>query len=213
MTKYAFISYVNEDEKDVLRICEILKQNEIDYWIDKEQLYPGDFWKTAIEKAIKNGGRFLAFFSTNSNNREKSYMREEVLVAIEMARQLPLNEKWIIPIKLSDCTIPDYPLGPGLSLSQVHYIETFNSFEDNVTKLLYSLGSERIYNPLVIDHKKEKLSAIRHELKNYSIAFGIYNEAALILIDTEPDKVKLMLTQQVELLNKFHEYINELFKI
>jgi signal transduction histidine kinase len=155
MAKYAFISYVREDEKEVLRVCDILRQNGIEYWIDKEQLNPGDLWEMAVESAIRDGGLFLAFFSENSTQKDKSFMRQEIILAIDIAKQLPLGTKWIIPIKVSECSIPRYSLGSNLSLDRIHYIETFRNFDENMTKLLNCLGHTISYENNQRDHERE----------------------------------------------------------
>lgn len=204
MAKYAFISYVREDEKEVLKVCDILRQNGIEYWIDKEQLNPGDLWEMAVESAIKNGGLFLAFFSENSTQKEKSFMRQEIILAIEIAKQLPLGAKWIIPIKVSECSIPRYSLGSNLSLDRIHYIETFRNFEENITKLLNCLGHTISFEKIKGDHEKElneqliksqrmdllaqMVGSIAHDFNNFLAAINGFSH--LIEMKTTDENIK-----------------------
>ena len=61
--KRVFVSYVKDNSKEVVRICEKLHQNGIEYWLDRDQIKPGKMWKQVIRDAINRGAFFLACFS------------------------------------------------------------------------------------------------------------------------------------------------------
>ena len=54
--------------------------------MDRFSLQPGVDWETAIENAIMNGTYFIACFSDNYFKKTKSYVNEELNIAIEQLR-------------------------------------------------------------------------------------------------------------------------------
>jgi hypothetical protein len=84
--RQVFVSYVKENSLQIDRICNAFTDNDIEYWRDKKDIDPGKFWKDAIKTAINNGAYFLACFSKEYNDREETYMNEELLEAIEILR-------------------------------------------------------------------------------------------------------------------------------
>jgi hypothetical protein len=78
-----FISYVRENSDDVERLAQVLRAYDINVWLDKNQLEPGQRWKEAIRRTISQGDFFIACFSVEYNNRSKTYMNEELTLAIE----------------------------------------------------------------------------------------------------------------------------------
>ena len=130
--KKVFVSYVRENSDYIDDICAEFGKNDIKYWLDRDQIYPGKFWKNAIKTAINNGAYFLACFSIEYENRSETYMNEELLVAIEILRTKSYDSGWFIPVKLSDCEIPDMDIGAGKTLKD---IQSLNLYKDKVTGL------------------------------------------------------------------------------
>ena len=52
--KIVFISYASEDYDEARRLYEELKNANLDPWLDKESLLPGQDREIEIKKAIKN---------------------------------------------------------------------------------------------------------------------------------------------------------------
>jgi hypothetical protein len=82
---------------DVARLAEALKAREIEVWLDKTHLNPGDRWADVIRREIAQGDFFIACFSTEYSRRSKSYMNEEITQAIEQLRQRPSDQPWFNP--------------------------------------------------------------------------------------------------------------------
>ena len=98
--QYVFISYMHENTDIVDRLCEELTSRGIKVWLDRDNIKPGTRWKDAIREAIRNGAFFIACFSKEYNKRsqtDKTYMNEELTIAIEELRQRPTDRVWFIP--------------------------------------------------------------------------------------------------------------------
>jgi hypothetical protein len=101
-----FVSYVREDQETVERLAKELSAYGIKVWLDKTELKPGTRWRDAIREAISQGDFFIACFSEAYQRRSKSYMNEELTLAIEELRQRPTNRAF-----QSCCRIVKYPQG------------------------------------------------------------------------------------------------------
>jgi hypothetical protein len=124
--KHAFISYVKEDSAEVDRLCRILERSKIPYWRDRKDLAPGDQWKAKIRDAIRSDSLiFLACFSDNSRGRDKSFMNEELFLAVEEFRLRPPGATWLIPVRFDDGDVPAWDLGAGRMLSDLNFSDLF----------------------------------------------------------------------------------------
>ena len=66
---------------------------------------------------------FLVCVSNNSKAKTKSYMNEELNLAIEERRQMAPGQAWIIPVRFGDVQLPDWELSAGRNLSDINYID------------------------------------------------------------------------------------------
>lgn len=125
-SKKVFISYVKEDSTYVDELCGVLKAAGVPYWRDRESLGPGNAWRDKIREAIRQKSMvFLACISDNSNAKLKSYMNEELNLAIEEHRQMGPGQTWIIPVRFSNVKLPDWELSTGRTLSDINYVNFF----------------------------------------------------------------------------------------
>ncbi|MHC8423452.1 toll/interleukin-1 receptor domain-containing protein [Streptomyces sp. NB004] len=126
VVKHVFISYVREDSDHVDGLCAVLEAAQIPYWRDRKDLGPGDAWKAKVRAAIRDGSLvFLACFSDNSRAKEKSYMNEELTLAVDEFRQMPPGRVWLIPVRFDSGDVPDWDLGAGRVLSDLNYSDLF----------------------------------------------------------------------------------------
>jgi hypothetical protein len=137
----AFISYVREDTEQVARLRRALEEEGIDVWQDTDRLVPGRRWKAEIQKAIKSGDFFIACFSKNYASKERTYMREEVLTAIEELRLRPGDRSWFIPVMLAAGELPNIPTGPGETLSDLHWVDLYSDWDKGLASLF------RVFRP------------------------------------------------------------------
>lgn len=129
---HAFISYVREDKDAVNRIASALKAADVPVWTDKTKLTPGQNWQVVIRRAIqRNALAFIAVFSSNSQARSATYQNEELLLAVEQLRQHPPGRVWLIPVRLDECELPDFNLGPGRTLDSLQRVDLFGDDADD----------------------------------------------------------------------------------
>ena len=84
--KKVFISYVNENIEIVKKLYQELKAHGIEVWLDRNDIAPGARWKREIKQAIQQGAFFIACFSKEYYERDRTYMNEELTIAIEELR-------------------------------------------------------------------------------------------------------------------------------
>jgi hypothetical protein len=140
-SKHAFVSYVREDADAIDRLCSFLEAAGVPYWRDRKSLGIGDIWKSTIRDAIKADSlAFIACFSTNSVAKNKSFMNDELLVAVDEFRLRPPGKTYLIPVRLDDCEMPAHELGGGRTLRDVNYIDLFgDEYTENAIKLVEAI--------------------------------------------------------------------------
>ena len=140
--QHVFISYVRENEKAVSRLYHNLTSHGIEVWLDRNEINPGVRWKLAIRKAIQEGAYFIACFSKEYNDRDKTDMNEELTVATEVLRQQPFDKAWFILVKLNECKIPDRDIGGGETFKDFQWVELHEDWASGIQKLLKSILPE-----------------------------------------------------------------------
>jgi hypothetical protein len=101
-----FIAYVQEDAEIVGQLFRALKRAGYCPWMDKESLLPGQNWPRSIERAIETSDFFLPCFSENAVVK-RSEFQSELRFALDCAAKLPLDDVFVIPIRLNPCVLPD----------------------------------------------------------------------------------------------------------
>jgi len=130
-----FIAYGKEDEPVARRLFRDLSQEGFSPWMDVYRLLPGQNWPRAIEAAIESSDFFLACFSSNSV-RKRGGFQSELRYALDCARQLPLDEIYIVPLRLDECSVP------RAIQHEMQYIDLFPDWMEGVDRLLVMLRRE-----------------------------------------------------------------------
>ncbi|MFE5564801.1 toll/interleukin-1 receptor domain-containing protein [Amycolatopsis japonica] len=124
--KHVFVSYVREDSEQVDKLCRALEAAQIPFWRDRTSLAPGDQWRDKVRDAIRAGSLvFLACFSDQYRGKKKSYMNEELTLAIAEFRLYAPEATWLIPVRFDDGDIPEREIAPGRTLRDLNYIDLF----------------------------------------------------------------------------------------
>jgi TIR domain len=120
-----FISYVREDLLAVSALASAIKGAGYEVWIDHENLGGGERWKGTIRNAIREGTAMIACFSSAYSERARTYMNEELTLAIDEIRSRPTDMTWFIPVRLDNCVVPDRALGAGETLRDIQAVDLF----------------------------------------------------------------------------------------
>jgi transcriptional regulator with XRE-family HTH domain len=136
---HVFVSYVREDADMVAQLETELHEHGIELWKDTERLRPGDRWRRKISSAIRGGDAFVAVFSTASEQKQRSYMREELLQAVEELRLRPAQRAWFFPVMISECELPRMQIGANEYLSDLQYAPLHRDWSGGVAALAEAL--------------------------------------------------------------------------
>jgi TIR domain len=116
-----FLCHAREDADRIHKIASVMKEFQIDPWIDKEKLWPGDRWKIEIGTAIRNTDFFVICLSAKSirkmgfiydenvgftQHEQEGFIRQEINLAVEEFHRRPDGLPFLIPVKLESCEIP-----------------------------------------------------------------------------------------------------------
>lgn len=124
-----FLSYSKPDLDYAKKIYRILNDQHIDVWFDEVSLLPGSHWKFEITKAIKNAEYFIALLSQKSVDR-RGYVQAEIMKALEILDQIPINQIFMIPARLDDCKV----IHPRLQ--GIQYINLYPDWEISVNRIV-----------------------------------------------------------------------------
>ena len=130
-----FIAYAKEDEAPARRLYEELNLAGFTPWMDVRKLLAGQNWARAIEAAIESSDFFVACFSGQSV-RKKGGFQSEIRYALDCARRMPLDEIYIVPVRLDECTVP------RSIQHELQYIDLFPDWDAGMDRLLTMLRRE-----------------------------------------------------------------------
>lgn len=131
MTHKVFISYSRKDQDIADYLCNILKENGIEYWIDKEGIYSSSNYKELIVDAI-DVSKAVIFISSENSNTSINVTRE---IGYAVNRNKP-----ILPLMLDDAP---YAKSIRLDISDIDQIDFRNPIASSkklITSLMYVLN-------------------------------------------------------------------------
>lgn len=126
-----FISYSRRDKKTADFLCNILKENGIEYWIDKEDIYSSSNYKELIVDAIDISKAVIFISSANSNS------------SINVIREIGyavIKNKPILPLMLDNAP---YAKSIRLDISDIDQIDFKNPIASSkklIASLMYVLN-------------------------------------------------------------------------
>jgi TIR domain len=117
-----FLAYVQEDAAAAERLFDRLRKRGFDPWLDRRKLLPGQNWPRSIQEAIETCDFFVACFSLRSV-RKKGGFQAEIRYALDCARRVPLDDTFLIPLRLDECPVPTR------IRNEIQYIDLFPDWE------------------------------------------------------------------------------------
>lgn len=130
-----FISYVREDFDQALALYESLEAAGLQPWLDAKKLLPGQNWRGCVERAIDTCDFFVACFSSKSV-RKRGQFPYEVRYALRTADRMPLDDAFLMPVRLSDCKMP------SRIAWNMQTLDLFPDWEAGVATLIGAIRSE-----------------------------------------------------------------------
>jgi TIR domain len=127
-----FIAYAAEDLMYARRLCEALRAAGFSPWLDKDKLLPGQNWPRAIDRAIEVADGFVACLSPRSIYKRGQF-QSELRYALDCARRRPLDEPFLIPVRLVECPVP------RRIAEQVQYVDLFPDWQKGVDRVVDAL--------------------------------------------------------------------------
>jgi TIR domain len=127
-----FIAYAVEDLPQIRQLAGSLRAGGCAPWLDKEKLIPGQNWPRAIERAIRTSDAFLACFSPRSAAKRGQFQCE-LRYALDCARRLPLEQIFVIPVRLEPCEVP------AIIAEQTQYVDLFPNWNRGVKRILRAI--------------------------------------------------------------------------
>jgi hypothetical protein len=130
-----FIAYGKEDIVAAGQLYDALDAAGFGPWMDTRKLLPGQNWPRAIEGAIENSDFFIACFSTNSVQKKGGF-QAEIRYALDCARRLPLDEIFLVPVRVNECAVP------RSIRTELQYLDLFPDWQRGVRKLIAMMRRE-----------------------------------------------------------------------
>lgn len=137
--KHVFISYIRENQEQVDKLCHDLESHDVKVWLDRHSIKPGARWKDSIREAIRKGDFFIACFSNEYTSKTKTYMNEELTLAIEELRKYATGREWFIPVLLSECDVPDRSIGAGETLLDINWVPLYEDWDSGIERILSTI--------------------------------------------------------------------------
>ncbi|MDP9170967.1 MAG: toll/interleukin-1 receptor domain-containing protein [Acidobacteriota bacterium] len=131
-----FIAYAVEDVEVVERLYGDLETRGYSPWMDRKKLLPGQNWPRRIHDAIESADFFIACFSTTSAGKRGAF-QAEIRYALDSASKIPLDEVFLIPVRLDECRVP-------LRIErETQYVDLFPVWEMGMARIVRIIEKQR----------------------------------------------------------------------
>lgn len=143
-----FLCHASEDKPIVRELFQqLVKKDWVELWFDENSLLPGQDWRMNIEEAVETSDIVIICLSNNSVTKE-GYVQKELKYAREIAMEKIDGSIFLIPLRISDCTVPR-------GLRFYHWVDYFgDKREKTFDELIKSLSFR--YNQLIkLDQKMQ----------------------------------------------------------
>ena len=124
-----FIAYAREDRAEARKLYRALKNHGLEPWMDEQKLLPGQNWPRAIERAMEVSDYVVICFSRRSVGK-RGFFQSEIRYALDVASCVPLDEIFLVPVRLSECQIPQQ------IARKTQYIDLFPDWEAGFQALI-----------------------------------------------------------------------------
>ena len=127
-----FINYYENDGSDAKRLYFDLRAANLDPWIDKENLLPGQNKSHETNNAIEKSDYLFSLFSGNSVQAEGD-VQIQIRKALDVLDKYPESKIFFIPARLAKVDIP-YE-----ELRKFTYVDLFPEWEEGLKRILMAM--------------------------------------------------------------------------
>src|SRR5579862_9428061 len=93
-----FLSYASQDAEAARKICEALRAEGIEVFLDQSKLRGGDAWDQKIRHEIHECALFVPIVSQHTQARLEGYFRREWKLAIERSHDIAEQKPFLVPV-------------------------------------------------------------------------------------------------------------------
>jgi hypothetical protein len=130
-----FLAYVEEDFTAVRNLADALFAAGFNPWLDKRKLLPGQNWPRSIQQAIEISDFFVPCFSRRATYKRGTFQCE-LRYALDCAAEVPLDEIFIVPVRLEHCEVPK-------RISDVlQYVDLFPDWQKSVKRVIAAMRKQ-----------------------------------------------------------------------
>jgi hypothetical protein len=141
-----FLSYAREDERQAEQLYMDLRRAEVDVWMDKKCLLPGQNWEHEIRKAIRRAKYFLALVSKSSVGK-RGFVQREMRIALDVLDEVPIDQVYLIPVRVDDSEPPDF------RVKAINRVDLFPSYRKGLERLLSVIVDIERHPVIALDPK------------------------------------------------------------
>ncbi|MBN4003468.1 TIR domain-containing protein [Nostoc sp. LPT] len=213
-----FMSYSSSDKDFVRRLKGNLKSEDIEVWLDEDEIIPGDSILAKLEKALFNASVFVLVLSPDSIDSEWVKREREAWINLQIDEEKRAKvesrdpNRRLIPVLYKDCKKP-------LFLESILHIPIDNeNYQDGLKKLIKAIGRES-NRPPVEDENNVRSTPQQKSLLEDDIIGGklVLNLFQSLSSNDQEKLISLCSGKQIELPNNqekepFEELL-ELIKI
>jgi len=116
-TANIFLIHAHKDREAVHKFYQRLIKDGVSVWLDAERLEPGQNWQKEIRKALIQCDVVIVCLTRNFD-QQHGYRHEELKLALEKEKFIPVDQVSIIPARLEECDMPE-------SLQHLHRVDLF----------------------------------------------------------------------------------------
>jgi hypothetical protein len=136
MRTRVFLAYAVEDRSAAERLFDAFLRAGLDPWMDTRKLLPGQNWPRAIEQAISVSDFFVPCFSRRSIPK-RGHFQSELRYALDCASRLPLDEVYLVPVRLEECRVP------ARVQREFQYVDLFPDWDKGFHQVLTVIRRQR----------------------------------------------------------------------
>lgn len=130
-----FIAYAAEDQVAAAALYLAFQRAGFKPWMDSKKLLPGQNWARALEAAIETSDFCVPCFSTRSVDKRGGF-QAEIRYALDCARRVPLEEIFLLPVRLDACRVP------RSVQREWQYVDLFPDWTAGVARVVATIRAE-----------------------------------------------------------------------